>query len=144
MWCHLHITPALSSIVVEACILEEVAYWVKKKCLGSDTDPMESGVANMVMALGNDLWPSTLGLARVVVAPDQKLCSLTEAMDSAREHFKRPKGLEASHYFLTTIYMEAPFLLLDAGLHIEDGSAIPIGVAAFAVSPGDNAVNLSA
>ena len=45
---------------------------------------------------------------------------------------------------LTPIYMEASFLLSDAGLHGEDGNAIPIGVAAFAVSPGDNAVNLSA
>ena len=40
--------------------------------------------------------------------------------------------------------MEAPFLSLDAGLHTEDRTAIPVGVAAFAVSPGDNAVNLSA
>ena len=144
MWCNLHITPALSSVVVEVHSLEEVTYWVKKKCLGSDTDPMESGMANMVMALGTDPWPSTLRLARVVVAPDQKLCSLKEAVDSAKEHFERPKVLEASHYFLTPVYMEAPFLLSDAGLHTEDGSAIPIGVAAFAVSPGDNAVNLSA
>ena len=96
MWCNLHITPALSSIIVEVCSLEEVTYWAKKKCLGSDADPMESGVANMVMALGNDPWPSTLRLARVVVAPDQKLCSLKEAMDLANEHFGRPKGLEAS------------------------------------------------
>ena len=80
--------------------------------------PMESRVANMVVALGNDPWPSTLGLARVAVAPDQKLCSLMEAVDLAREHFERPKGLEASHYFLTPIYTEAPFLLLDAGLHV--------------------------
>ena len=82
--------------------------------VGSDTDPMESRVANMVMALGNDPWLSTLGLARVVVAPSQKLCSLTEAVDLARECFERPKGLEASHYFLTPIYTEAPFLLSDA------------------------------
>ena len=98
----------------------------------------------MVITLDNDPWPSTLGLSRVVVAPDQKLCSLKEAMDLAREHFERPKGLEASHYFLTPIYMETPFLLLDAGLHTEDRTAIPVGVAAFAVSPGDNAVKLSA
>ena len=136
MWCSLHITPALSSIVVEVHSLEEVAYWAKKKCLESDTDPMESGVANMVMALGNDPWTSTLRLARVVVAPDQKLCSLKEAMDLARECFERPKGLEVSHYFLTPVYMEAPFLLSDAGLH-GDRNAIPIGVAAFAVSPGE-------
>ena len=52
--------------------------------------------------------------------------------------------MEASHYFLTPVYMEAPFLLLDVGLHTEDRSAIPIGVAAFGLSPGGNAVNLSA
>ena len=143
MWCNLHITTALSSTVVEVCCLEEVVYWVKKKCLGSDTDPTESGVANMVVALGNDPWPSTLRLARVVVAPDQKLCSLMETVDLARECFERSKGLEASHYFLTPIYMEAPFLISDAGLHTEAKSAIPIGVTAFAVSPGDTAVNLS-
>ena len=43
----------------------------------------------MIIALGNDPWPSTLRLARVVVAPDQKLCSLKEAVDLARESFKR-------------------------------------------------------
>ena len=64
-------------------------------------------------------------------------------MDMARECFNRPKGLEASHYFLTPVYTEAPFLLSDVGLHMEDGSAIPIGVAAFGLSPGDNVVNLS-
>ena len=67
-----NVTPVLSSIVVEVCSLEEVTYWVKKKCLGSDIDPTESRVANMLVALGNDPWPSILGLARVVVAPDQK------------------------------------------------------------------------
>ena len=143
MWCNLHVTPALSSIVVEVCSLEEVTYWVKEKHLRSDTDPTESRMANMIIALGNDPWPSTLGLARVVVALDQKLCSLKEAMDSALECFERPKGLEACHYFLTLIYMEAPFLLSDVGLHTEDKSALPIGVAVFAVSLGDNAVNLS-
>ena len=142
MWCNLHVTPALSSVVVEVCSLE-VTYWAKKKCLGSNTDPTESGMANMIIALGNDPWPSTLRLARVVIAPDQKLCSLKEAMDLTREHFKRPKGMEACHYFLTPVYMEAPFLLSDVGLHSEDGSALPIGVAAFAVNPRDNAVNLS-
>ena len=40
--------------------------------------------------------------------------------------------------------MEAPFLLSDAGLNAEDRNAIPVGVATFAVSPGDDAVNLSA
>ena len=144
IWYYLHITPELSSVVVEICSLEEVAYWAKKECLGSDMDPMESGMANLVMALGKDPWPCTPGLVRVVVAPDQRLCSLSEAVDSARECFNRPNRLEAPHYFLTPLYMEAHFLLSDVGLHVEDGSAIPIGVAAFGLSPGDNAVNLSA
>ena len=73
IWCNLHVTPVLSSIVVEICNLEEVAYWAKKECLGSDTDPMESGMANLIMALGKDPWPCTLGLARVVVPPSQRL-----------------------------------------------------------------------
>ena len=100
-------------------------------------------MANLVVAMGKDPWPCTFRLARVVVAPDQRLCSLTEAMDLAREHFNRPKWLEASHYFLTPVYMEAPFLLSDVGLHMEDESAIPIGMAAFGLSPGDNAVKLA-
>ena len=107
--CNLHITPALSSIVVEICSLEEVAYWAKKECLGSDRDPTESGMANLIVALGKDPWPCTLGLARVVVSPDQRLCSLTEAVGLAREHFNRPKGLETSHYFLPLFTQRPPF-----------------------------------
>ena len=98
-------------------------------------------MANMIIALGNDPWPSTLRLARVVVAPEQKLCFLKEAIDLARECFERPKGLEAC--LLTPIYTEAPFLLSDVGLHAEDRNALPVGVAAFAVNPRDEAVNLS-
>ena len=69
---------------------------------------MEPRVTNLIVALDNNLWPCTLGLARVHVAPNQKLCSLIEAMDSAREHFNREKGLEAAHYYLTPVYTEAP------------------------------------
>ena len=47
------------------------------------------------------------------------------------------------HYYLTPIYMEAPYLLSDAGLPTDDEGAIPIGVAAFGVSPRDKGVNLS-
>ena len=122
---------------------EEVAHWVKTGHLGSAPDPTEPGVANLIMALGNNPWPCTLGLARVLVALDQKLCSLTEAVNSAKEHFEREKGLEAAHYYLTPTYTEAPYLLSDVGLQAEDGTATAIGVAAFGVSPGDNAVNLS-
>ena len=105
---------------------------------------MEPGVANLIVALGNNPWSCTLGLARVLVAPNQKLCSLTEAMNSAKEHFNRGKGLEAAHYYLTPVYTEAPYLLSDVGLQAEDGTATAIGVTALGVSPKDNAVNLSA
>ena len=65
-------------------------------------------------------------------------------MNSAKEHFDREKGLEAANYYLTPVYMEGPYLLLDVGLQAEDGTATAIGVAALGVSPKDNAVNLSA
>ena len=39
IWCNLHITPALECIMVEVHSLEEVTYWAKKGCLGSDSDP---------------------------------------------------------------------------------------------------------
>ena len=89
IWCNLHITPALRSIMVEVCSLEEVAHWAKRWCLGSAPDPMEPGVANLIVALGNNPWSCTLRLARVLVALNQKLCSLTEAMNSAKECFDR-------------------------------------------------------
>ena len=75
--------------------------------------------------------------------PDQKLCSLTEAMNSAKGHFQREKGLEAAYYYLTPVYTEAPYILSDVGLQAEDGTAMAMGVAAFGVSPRDNTVNLS-
>ena len=34
VWCNLHITPALSSVIVDIYSLEEVAYWVKKSTWG--------------------------------------------------------------------------------------------------------------
>ena len=144
VWCNLHITPALEGILVEVCSLEEVAHWARKKCLGSAPDPTEPGVTNLIVALGNNPWPCTLSLARVQVAPNQKMCSLIEAMDSAKEHFNREKGLEAAHYYLTPVYMEAPYLLSDAGLQAEDGTAMVIGVATLGVNPKDNAVNVTA
>ena len=76
-WCNLHVTPALQGIVVEVRSLEEVAYWAKKGCLGSDSDPMVPGQANLIMTFGITPWPHTLSLARVYVAPNQKLCSIT-------------------------------------------------------------------
>ena len=143
VWCNLHITPALEGIIVEVCSLEEVTDWAKKECLGSAPDPTEPGVANLIVALGNNPWPCTLGLARVQVAPNQKMCSLIEAMDSAKEHFNREKGLEAAYYYLIPVYMDTPYILSDAGLQAADGTATVIGVATFGVNPKDNAVNLT-
>ena len=50
IWCNLHITPALEGIVVEVCSLEEVAHWARRQHLGSAPDPMEPGVANLIVA----------------------------------------------------------------------------------------------
>ena len=144
MWCNLHFTPALGGIVVEVHSLEEVTYWAKKGHLGSDPDHMEPGVANLIVAFGITPWPHTLGLARVHVAPNQKMCSIIEAVESAREHFSREKGLKAAHYYLTPVYTEAPYILSDVGLQAADGSAMVIGVATVGIAPKDNTVNLAA
>ena len=56
--------------------------------------------------------------------------------------FHIEKGLEAAH--LTSVYMEAPYLLSDVGLQAEDGTAMAIGVTTLGVNPRDNAVNLTA
>ena len=61
MWCNLHVTPALKGILVEVCSLEEVTYWAKKGHLGSDSDPMEPGIANLIVVFGISPWPHTLG-----------------------------------------------------------------------------------
>ena len=84
VWCNLHITPALEGIIVEVYSLEEVTHWAKKKHLGSAPDPMEPRVTNLIVSLGNNPWPCTLSLYRVHVAPNQKMCSLIEAVDSAK------------------------------------------------------------
>ena len=91
VWCNLHITPALEGVMVEVHSLEEVAHWVKRQHLWSAPDPMEPRVASLIVALGKNPWPCTLRLARVLVALDQKLCSLTEAMNSAKEHLREKK-----------------------------------------------------
>ena len=71
------------------------------------------------------------------------MCSLIDTVESAKEHFNREKGLEAAHYYLTPVYMEAPYILSDAGLQGANGSATIIGVATLGVNPKDNAVNLT-
>ena len=144
VWCNLHVTPALKGIVVEVCSLEEVTHWARKEHMGSAPDPMEPGVANLIVVLGNNPWPCTLGLARVHVALNQKMCSLINAIDSAKKHFNKEKGLEAAHYYLTPVYTEALYILSDAGSQAADGTATVIGVAALGVDPKDNTVNLTA
>ena len=143
VWCNLHVTPALKGIIVEVHSLEEVTHWAKKEHLGSASDPMEPRVTNLIVVFGNSPWPCTLSLARVHVALNQKMCSLIEAMESAKEHFNGEKGLEAAHYYLTPVYTEAPYILSDAGLQATDGSAMLIGVATVGIVPKDNTVNLT-
>ena len=101
IWCNLHITPALKGIMVEVHSLEEVTYWAKKECLGSDSDPTEPEVANLIVAFNNSPWPCTLSLARVHVAPNQKMCSIIEAMESAKECLSR-EGTQSSPLLLNS------------------------------------------
>ena len=143
-WCNLHVTPALQGFLMEVCSLEEVTYWAKKGQLGSDSDPTEPGIANLIVAFGVSPWPHTLSLARVHVAPNQKLCSITHAVESAKEHFSLENRLDSPHYYLTPVYTEAPYILSDAGLQAEDGRAMVIGVTAVGVDLTDNMVNLAA
>ena len=48
------------------------------------------------------VWPG------VHVAPNQKMCSITQAIESAREHFSVENGLDVPHYYLTPVFMENP------------------------------------
>ena len=130
--------------MVEVCSLEEVTYWAKKGHLGSDSDPMEPGVTNLIVVFSTNPWPCTLSLARVHVALNQKMCSIIKAVESAKELFNGEKGLKAAYYYLTPVYTEAPYILSDAGLQAADGSAMIIGVATVGIVPKDNTVNLTA
>ena len=100
-WCNLHVTPALRSIIVEVCSLEEVSYWAKKGRLGSASDSTVPGLANLIATFGITPWPRTLGLARVHVALNQKLCSVLHAVESAKERFKLDDNMESPYYYLT-------------------------------------------
>ena len=53
-------------------------------------------------------------------------------------------GLEMPHYYLTPVYIEAPYILSDAGLQAADGSAMVIGVATVGIDLKDNTVDLAA
>ena len=78
------------------------------------------------------------------MAPNQKLCSITHAVESAKEHFSLDSRMESPHYYLTPIYAEAPYILSDTGLQGEEGVTTVIGVATMRVDPTDNTVNLMA
>ena len=143
-WCNLHVTPALQGIIVEVRSLEEVAYWAKKGRLGSASDPMVPGLANLITTFGITPWPHTLSLARVHVAPNQKLCSVLHAMESAKERFNLDGNMESPHYYLTPVSTEALYILSDIGLQCKDDVTRVIGVAAMRVDPADNTVDLVA
>ena len=104
---------------------------------------MEPGIANLIVVFGISPWPHTLSLARVHVAQNQKMCSILQAIESAREHFSMENGLDMPHYYLTPVYTEAPYILSDAGLQAEDGSPMVIGVTTVGIDLKDNTVNLA-
>ena len=56
--------------MVEVCSLEEVTYWAKKGCLGSDPDPTEPGVANLIVAFSISPWPCTLWFGQGACCPE--------------------------------------------------------------------------
>ena len=124
--------------------LEEVTYWAKKGRLGSASDPTVPGLANLIATFGITPWPCTLGLARVHVAPNQKLCSVLHAVESAKERFNLDGNMESPYYYLTPVSTEAPYILSDVGLQHEDDVTRVIGVAAMRVDPADNTVDLAA
>ena len=102
------------------------------------------GLANLIVTFGITPWPHTLSLARVHVAPNQKLCSVTHAVESAKECFNLDGNMESPHYYLTPVSTEAPYILSDVGLqHKEDVTRV-IGVATMCVDPADNTVDLAA
>ena len=102
------------------------------------------GLANLITTFGITPWPHTLGLARVHVAPNQKLCSVLHAVESAKEHFKLDGNMESPYYYLTPVSTEAPYILSDVGLQSKDDVTRVIGVAAMCIDPADNTVDLAA
>ena len=105
---------------------------------------MVPGLANLIVTFGITPWPRTLGLARVHVAPNQKLCSVTHAVESAKERFNLDGNMESPYYYLTPVSTEASHILSDAGLQRKEGGTRVIGVATMRVDPVDNTVNLAA
>ena len=103
-----------------------------------------SGLANLIATFGITPWPHTLGLARVQVAPNQKLCSVTHAMESAKERFTLDGNMESPYYYLTPVSTEASHILSDAGVQHNEGGTRVIGVVTMHVDPVDNTVDLVA
>ena len=119
-------------------------HWAKKGQLGSASDPTVPGLVNLITTFGITPWPRTFGLARVHVAPNQKLCSVTHAVESAKECFNLDANMESPYYHLTPVSTEAPYILSDTGLqHKEDGTRV-IGMAMMRIDPADNTVDLAA
>ena len=105
---------------------------------------MVPGLANLIATFGITPWPRTLGLARVHVAPNQKLCSVTHAVELAKERFNLDGNMESPYYYLIPVSTEALYILSDVGLqHKEDGTRV-IGVAMMHIDPADNTVDLAA
>ena len=96
------------------------------------------------LGFGITPWPRTLGLARVHVAPNQKLCSVLYAMESAKERFDLDGNMESPYYHLTPVSTEAPYIISDAGLQHKDDMTRVIGVAMMCIDPADNTVDLAA
>ena len=126
------------------CSLEEVAHWAKKGQLGSASDPTVPELANLIATFGITPWPCTLSLARVHIAPNQKLYSVTHAVESAKEHFNLDGNMESPYYYLTPVSTEASHILSDTGLQHKEGGTRVIGVAVMRVDPVDNTVDLAA
>ena len=105
---------------------------------------MVPGLANLIATFGITPWPRTLGLARVHVAQNQKLCSVLHAVELAKERFNLDGNMESPYYYLTPVSTEAPYILSDIGLQREDDVTRVIGVAAMHVDPADNTVDLAA
>ena len=102
------------------------------------------GLANLITTFGITPWPRTLGLARVHVAPNQKLCSVLHAVELAKEHFNLDGNMESPYYYLTPVSTEAPYILSDVGLQRKDDVTRVIGVAVMRVDPADNTIDLAA
>ena len=78
------------------------------------------------------------------VAPNQKLCSVLHAVESAKERFNLDGNMELPYYYLTPVSTEAPYILSDVGLQREDDVTRVIGVAMMRVDPADHTIDLVA